>query len=152
MVTSTQLLSYLSSDAPIQIFGAELCLEWMWCTMVWEMFPCRSSVQSYVWSGCGVPWSGRCSHADLQCSGLGDVPMQIFGAKLCLEWMWCTMVWGRTWAGLRGCWSRADGFHLADSLFFTSSIHVLMSPALWVAVNVTVCDKAGDFCVDGIKR
>ena len=36
MITSTQLLSYLSSDAPMEIFGAE----------------------SYVWSGCGVPSSG----------------------------------------------------------------------------------------------
>ena len=95
MITSTQFFSYLSSDAPMEIFGAE----------------------SYVWSGCGVPSSG-------------------------VE------------RGLvRGTVDQEQTVVILPVLyFFASSIHVLISPALWVAVKVTHYYKAGDFCADRIDR
>ena len=95
MITSTQLLSYLSSDAPMEIFGAE----------------------SYVWSGCGVPSSGV-EH------GL-----------------------------VRGTVDQEQTVVILPVLyFFASSIHVLISPALWVVVKVAHYYKVGDFGADGIER
>ena len=95
MITSTQLPSYFSSDAPMEIFGAE----------------------SYVWGGCGVPLSG-------------------------VE------------RGLvQGTVDQEQTVLILPVLYiFTSSIHVLISPALWVAVKIAHYYKVGDFCADGIKR